>query len=129
MPEHLDVRPALVGHQIVVALVEHRQVVVEPRVVLKGGSERVRAFVVVAEIHDRERRRAGPGTKPCFEHRGHRLLGRHAVAVRRAAAEHDNPIFAGPLPAGRSPAVAPDVISGRFLVAAVQIHVDAEQHG
>src|SRR5262249_10226715 len=108
--------------------VQAREVVVQPVVVLERRLERVGALVVVAEVHDAKAlARRSTRRQLALEHGRHRLIPRDAVAVRRAAAEYDNAIFARRLATDGWPAVAPDIEPGRAFEPAVQVDVDDEQ--
>src|SRR6185295_13279833 len=118
VPEHREIRAGRIAHEIVVAFVQQGYVVVEVLVILHRELEGVRALVVIGEVDNGVA--AWPGRiEPALENRRERLPPRHAVAERRAAAEHGDPDLPGRLTRGARSAISPHVDAGRSLVLAV----------
>jgi puromycin-sensitive aminopeptidase len=123
MTEHADVRPP----QVVVALVEQREVVAEIRVVGERLTEGPGPILDVAEIDDGDRRRS-PRAQALLELRGDAVRRRDTVAERGAAADHDDAPFVRALRADDRAAVAPAIEPDAVRVVAAQQHVGrAEQ--
>src|SRR6185436_2358888 len=121
MPEDRQVGSARIPHQVVVAFIEKGQVVIEVLVVVECELERVGAFVVVGQIHDR---RALSGlTKLGFEPGGYGFRPAHAISERRAATEHDDALFSRPLPSGNRTSIAPDVHASGTLKPGMKIDI------
>ena len=123
VPEQARVR----SPQIVVALVEQRDVVVQVRVVHERLAERPRAFLDEAEIHDGDGRRTLRAQSP-LELRREAFLRRHAVAERRAAAEHDDAPLVRALRADDRAAIAPAIQSDAACVVMTQQAVGHAEH-